>query len=75
MSAASALDTSDSGAGVVSRARFGSAICGEPVVMADELAQIWLWTADEFEERPALAVVVLLGFALAIAGALIVLGV
>jgi hypothetical protein len=43
--------------------------------MADALAQIRLWIADEFEERPVLAVAVRLAFATAIVGAVIAFGV
>jgi hypothetical protein len=43
--------------------------------MADALAQIWLWIADEFEDRPVVAIGVLVAFALAIAGAVIVFGI
>lgn len=42
--------------------------------MADILAQIWLWVADSFEDRPVAALVCAAVFAALIAGAVVVLG-
>lgn len=42
--------------------------------MADMLAQIWLWMADAFEDRPAYAIGTVLVFAALIAGVVVVIG-
>jgi hypothetical protein len=40
--------------------------------MADMLAQVWLWIADSFEDRPVVAILVALVFAALIAAAVVV---
>ena len=42
--------------------------------MADMLAQIWIWIADEFEGRPVLAVVTALAVAALIGGVVALIG-
>jgi hypothetical protein len=42
--------------------------------MADLLAQMWLWIADAFEDRPAYAIGIAFVFAALIAGVVVVIG-
>lgn len=42
--------------------------------MADLLAQVWLWMADAFEDRPAYAIGTALVCAALIAGVIVVIG-
>jgi hypothetical protein len=42
--------------------------------MADLLAQMWLWMADAFEDRPAYAIGTALVFVALLAGVVVVMG-
>lgn len=43
-------------------------------LMADMLAQVWLWVADAFEGRPVAALLTALAFAALIGGAVFLVG-